>query len=118
MSSQPNDTQLKKELETLRSELAELRAVQNIHKQTEEGLQALELQLAGIIHSAMDAIITVDENQRVVIFNVAAEKMFGYQANEIIGASLDRLIPVRFRPDHKRHIQQFGQDRSNQPSNG
>ncbi|MCA9471879.1 MAG: PAS domain S-box protein [Nitrospirales bacterium] len=110
MSPPSHDERLRQELETLRTELAELRAVQRRHEQTEAGLQALELQLAGIIHSAMDAIITVDAEQRVVLFNVAAEKMFGYQAADMLGAPLDRLIPVRSRPAHQHYIHQFSQN--------
>ncbi|HNP31065.1 MAG TPA: hypothetical protein PKK23_18615, partial [Nitrospirales bacterium] len=53
-SSDPNVT---RELALLRQELAELRAVQAMHQEARDGLEAIEQQLAGIIHSAMDAII-------------------------------------------------------------
>ena len=111
MSEDLSKERLEQELTVLREELNELRAVQNIHKHTEEGLQAIELQLAGVIHSAMDAIITVDESQRIVIFNAAAEKMFGCLASEAIGTAIDRFIPSRFRKTHHEHIQQFGHAR-------
>jgi PAS domain S-box-containing protein len=68
-----------------------------------------EERLAGIIASAMDGIITVDERQRIVLFNAAAENMFGYTCSEIVGESLDRLIPARFHAAHVRHITQFSQ---------
>ena len=67
-----------------------------------------EARLAGIIGSAMDAIITVDESQRVVVFNAAAEKTFGVTAREAIGEPLDRFIPERFRTAHRGHIRDFG----------
>ena len=57
----------------------------------------------------MDAIITVDEDQRVVLFNRAAEVMFGYSTRESIGQPLDRFLPARFHPAHRHHIQTFGQ---------
>ena len=78
-------------------------------KETEEALQRSQEQLFGIISSAMDAIITVDSRQRIVLFNAAAEKMFYYPANEAIGQPVDRFIPERFRGAHRQHIQQFGQ---------
>ncbi len=64
--------------------------------------------LAGIIRSAMDAIITVDDEQHITIFNGAAELMFRCSAAEAIGQPLDRFIPERFRPAHREHIQVFG----------
>lgn len=65
--------------------------------------------LDGIIRSAMDAIITVDEAQRVTLFNTAAERMFGCRAEDILGQSIDRFIPERFRERHRAHIQAFGE---------
>ena len=64
--------------------------------------------LNGIIQSAMDAIITVDEHQDIVIFNPAAEKMFGCAAGDVLGTPLDQFIPSRFRDTHRAHIHQFG----------
>jgi PAS domain S-box-containing protein len=62
-----------------------------------------------IIASAMDAIITVDSAQKIIIFNASAEKMFGYSAEEVLGKSLDFLLPARFRPKHDQHIRNFGE---------
>jgi PAS domain S-box-containing protein len=67
------------------------------------------LRLESIVQSAMDAIISVDEEQRVVLFNGAAESMFQCSAQEAIGQSLDRFVPARFRDAHKTHIKTFGE---------
>ncbi len=64
--------------------------------------------LSGIVHSAMDAIITIDDTQRIVLFNEAAEEIFGCPAREAIGSALDRFIPGRFRAVHGRHVEEFG----------
>jgi two-component system sensor kinase len=64
--------------------------------------------LQGVIQSAMDAIITVDEEQNVVLFNAAAERIFACPAGQAIGGSLDRFIPERFRAAHRKHIEHFG----------
>lgn len=77
-------------------------------QQLEKQLTAAELQLSSIIRSAMDAIITVDDHQRVVLFNEAAEKMFRCSAEEAIGRSIDRFIPQRFRDAHHEHVSNFG----------
>jgi PAS domain S-box-containing protein len=66
-----------------------------------------EKQLANIIDSAMDAIITVDRNQNIILFNKAAEIIFGYSAEEILGKPLDILIPSRFHTAHRKHVHNF-----------
>ena len=60
-----------------------------------------------IVNAAMDAVVTIDEQQRVVLFNPAAEQMFRCKASEVIGRSLDRLIPKRFRAAHRKHVRAF-----------
>ena len=76
-------------------------------KRVEEELHIGEERLAAIIGGAMDAIISLDENQRVVLFNAAAEKIFGCPASEALGKPLDRFLPERFRQIHRRHIHTF-----------
>jgi len=66
-----------------------------------------EARLAGVIDSAMDAIISVDPMQRIVLFNTAAEHMFGTTAAQIMGQSLGRLIPQALRARHQSHIDNF-----------
>ncbi len=65
-------------------------------------------QFEAIIESAMDAIISVDARQRVVVFNHGAEQLFGYSANEALGEPLDRFLPEEFREVHRQHIDRFG----------
>jgi PAS domain S-box-containing protein len=77
-------------------------------KRAEEAQQSIQQQLASIIDSAMDAIITVDASQKVVLFNAAAERIFGCPSADAIGQSLDRFIPERFRGAHTEHIRNFG----------
>jgi PAS domain S-box-containing protein len=76
-------------------------------KHSELELQELRLRLEGIITSAMDAILTVDQQQNIIMFNQAAEQMFGYGQDQIIGKSLHVLIPERFRVTHNQYISQF-----------
>jgi hypothetical protein len=78
-------------------------------KQAQETLEESRARLEGIVGSAMDAIITIDAGQRVVLFNAAAEKMFGCPAAEALGSSIDRFIPARFRQAHHKHVRGFGE---------
>ncbi|MDP3139349.1 MAG: PAS domain-containing sensor histidine kinase [Burkholderiaceae bacterium] len=64
--------------------------------------------LAGVLDSAMDGIITVDQEQSVVMFNQAAEHIFGWSRQQVLGQPLDKLIPQRFRAGHGRHVARFG----------
>ncbi|WP_321923223.1 PAS domain S-box protein [Burkholderia sp. BCC1998] len=70
--------------------------------------QLTEARMMGIIRSSMEAVITVDERQTIVIFNPAAEHVFGVSAMEAVGTPLSRFIPERFRAAHARHVEQFG----------
>ena len=74
----------------------------------EQQLTASESRLNGILQSAMDAIITVDDWQNIVLFNEAAERMFLCPATEAIGQSVGRFIPQRFREAHHQHVDTFG----------
>lgn len=56
----------------------------------------------------MDGIISVDDGQRIVLFNRAAQKMFGWTAEEVHGQPLDMLIPSRYRPGHAGQVRRFG----------
>ncbi len=76
-------------------------------RRAQQALLTSDHRLAGIINSAMDGIITVDEQQNIILFNAAAEKVFGYPAAAVLGQSLDRLIPARFRHGHRQHIEDF-----------
>lgn len=76
-------------------------------KRVEQALRASESKLAGIISIAADAIISVDQAQRVIMFNEGAEKIFGWSRDEVLGKPLDLLIPERFRHLHRHHVTSF-----------
>ncbi|MGO9443784.1 MAG: PAS domain S-box protein [Thiobacillaceae bacterium] len=78
------------------------------HKLAEDALRESEQRLTGLVNSAMDAIIAVDANQRIVLFNPAAERMFGFSASKIINRPLDCLLPRAARNAHADHIRAFG----------
>lgn len=65
-------------------------------------------QLRALVNSAMDAIVTVDSNFHVAVFNPAAQRMFGYSEEQVSGKSLDRLLPERFRLKHAKNLRAFG----------
>ena len=68
-----------------------------------------EARLRGILDSAMDAVITIDQAQHVVLFNAAAESMFGCPREEALGAPVTWFIPERLRGEHADHVRRFGE---------
>lgn len=71
-------------------------------------LKDANLRAARILMVAEDAIISVDAHQKIILFNLAAERMFGYRAEEVIGQPLSILIPLAVRAGHGRQVEQFG----------
>jgi PAS domain S-box-containing protein len=68
----------------------------------------LAARLTGLLDSAMDGIITVDAHQRIIMYNRAAEKIFGWPQLQVMGQPLDMLLPARFRHGHASHMDRFG----------
>ncbi len=78
--------------------------------QTDERLSQSRQQLQGILESAMDAIISTDAQQRIILFNAAAEHVFRCSASEAMGTAIERFIPKRFRPQFLQHMRRFRQN--------
>ncbi len=74
-----------------------------------EALRHSQAQLSGIINTAQDAIITLDSDYHVVLFNAGAERMFGCRSVDVIGQTIDRFVPERVRSTHLASIQAFAQ---------
>ena len=73
-------------------------------------LDSLHMQFGADLHvfnSLEEGVVAVDSGSTVVFFNMAAERMFGWRSDEVVGHPLDRLIPVASRGVHHRHIEQF-----------
>ena len=76
--------------------------------EAERALEASERRKAAILETALDAIITIDDESKILEFNPAAEAMFGRRADEAIGERLDDLIvPPSLRAKHRRGMQRY-----------
>jgi len=62
---------------------------------------------AAVVAIAADAIVTVDDTYRIVLFNEGAEQIFGWTADEAIGQPLDLLLPPGVRARHQQHLAEF-----------
>ena len=73
-------------------------------------LELHRVQLAGIIDSAVDGMITINGDQKIVIFNSAAERMFRCPRSEAIGRSIDLFIPEHLRARHADEVRKFARE--------
>jgi PAS domain S-box-containing protein len=95
------------------AELAAIAHAFNQYAERAQGLldrvEASEARFAGILEISVDAIISTDEDQRIILFNRGAEHIFGYTSDEMVGRPLSELIPERHRPAHREHVRRFGE---------
>lgn len=66
-----------------------------------------EIKFRGLLESAPDAMVIVNEVGKIHIVNKQAEKLFGYSSKELIGQPIQKLIPNRLSADHQIHFNQF-----------
>ena len=76
-------------------------------RRLEDDLRTSVALATGILSISADSIISIDDEQRITLFNEGAVRTFGYAKHEVLGAPLEMLIPVRFRERHRKHIQAF-----------
>ena len=69
-------------------------------------LQASEKRFRAILDTATDAVLSIDEDHKIILFNSAAQRIFGYSNQEVLGKDLNILIPPRYG-DHQRYVQRF-----------
>jgi PAS domain S-box-containing protein len=93
--------------ETLGKRTRELERDIAEREQMEEALWASRTHFSSIVELSEDAIISIDESQRIRLFNRGAETTFGYRAEEVLGNSLGLLLPVRFSQVHREHVRRF-----------
>jgi len=75
--------------------------------EAQEQVSQSETRLKSILDIAPEAIIVFDEKLRIVVFNKGAESIFGYGQSEIMGQSLELLLPEQFAADHHHHVERF-----------
>ena len=70
-------------------------------------LAASQARLNAIVDTALDAIIVIDDRGRIERFNLAAERMFGYAAAEVVGRNVSMLMPSPEREAHDGHLERY-----------
>ncbi len=77
------------------------------HMRAEEALWESEGRAKAVLETAVDGIITINERGMVESFNVAAERMFGYTADEVVGHTVTDLMPLPYRAEHDTYIKNY-----------
>jgi two-component system CheB/CheR fusion protein len=96
------------ELTTTILQLVAVRAAGELEREeTEAALRQSEARFGGIVSSAMDAIVSIGTDQRILLFNAAAERMFGHRADEVVGRPMGVLIPPDQREVHEQDVREF-----------
>ena len=83
------------------------------HRGAVEALREEISSIVRLMRFSYEAIISIDESQKVILFNKGAEEVFGYLADEIVGQPIELLMPERFRATHKEHVDKFARSEGN-----
>lgn len=73
-----------------------------------DDLRISKQRLTGVIETAMDGILTINDEHKIILVNPSAASIFGYEVEDLMGATIDIVIPMRHRHVHSAHVNQFG----------
>ena len=95
-------------------EVGEIAKMLNLYKKksleiykTERKIKETHTKYANILEIATDAIVSIDNNHNIIIFNSGAEACFGYEADEVMGKNISILIPESYHKNHGAQIDNF-----------
>lgn len=90
-----------------RRELIRTQAAREAAEAARDSLRLSEEIFSGIVDLCADAILSIDEQERITLFNQGAENIFGYTADEVMGEPLAMLLPEDARGVHSAHVEGF-----------
>jgi PAS domain S-box-containing protein len=77
------------------------------HKRAEQEIRETASRLRALVDTAVDGVMMIDGEARVLMFNPACEKLFGYAADEVLGQNVKMLMPSPYREEHDRYMESF-----------
>ncbi len=94
---------LKAQKEALENQLLEMRALQEQLKAAQAGLERTN-HTHEILEQAVDSIIIFDANKEIIFYNSAAERMFGYRREEVMGQNVKMIVPIDHQGAHDQYV--------------
>ena len=93
------------ELKIILRQAVDVRRLVNKMRHVESALYAKEEQFRQVVHTAPDGIVLADDEGKIISWNTAAERLFGYMEGEILGQPLTTIMPTRYREGHLRGLE-------------
>jgi PAS domain S-box-containing protein len=76
-------------------------------KRAERQIRETAARMKALVETAVDGMIMIDAQGRILMFNPACEKLFGYEAGEVIGHNVSMLMPKPYRDEHSDYLENF-----------
>jgi two-component system sensor kinase FixL len=67
----------------------------------------LESEFDALLDAAVDAIVVIDDQSNIVEFNPAAERLFGYERRDVLGQTVDVLMPEPYHSQHEKYVNHY-----------
>jgi PAS domain S-box-containing protein len=107
MSDVNTKQQLMNRISELERRNAELEALDARRQSVEEALRDSEMRFRSLAESAIDAIISINSEDKIIFWNKGAEGIFGYSEEEVMGRSVIMLIPESLREAHRTGVRRY-----------
>jgi PAS domain S-box-containing protein len=78
-----------------------------MRKRAEDARREIEEQYRTVVDTAIDAVLSIDENSKIIFANPATTKLFGYESAELVGQPLTTLMPESLRDSHQAGLQNY-----------
>jgi len=94
------------ELRIILRQAVDVRRLVNKMRHVEDALTAKQEEFRQVVQTAPDGIVLADTEGRIVSWNIAAERLFGYTEGDMLGQPLTMIMPTRYREDHLRGLEE------------
>jgi len=94
----------------------EVRGLVRAFERMRQQIRSRERRLQAVLDNAAEGIITLDREGRILGFNRAAERLFGYAADEVLGREVMMLVPEEDRPRYRRWLRRLARRRGHRPA--